>query len=155
MTTARPTLRGCAQPPASRRHAGLLALLTGLFALRVAGQAVQRWIPQAFLPAFEAFQGSRLPYWSLLSAQIVILAVMVRVCWRAANGTLIVNPRLGRILLWAGAVYMAGSLLRLLVGLAMPAAPAWFTAWIPAVFHVVLAGFVLTVARYHPRRPAS
>jgi hypothetical protein len=44
---------------------------------------------------------------------------------------------------------MGGSLARLAVGLVFDQAPAWFTAWIPGAFHVVLAAFVLTLASYH------
>jgi len=40
---------------------------------------------------------------------------------------------------------------RIVVGLSVPAAPAWFSTWIPAVFHVVLAAYVLTLAHYHRR----
>ena len=60
------------------------------------------------------------------------------------------RPRGGPVLLWFGIVYMAGSVVRIIVGLAVPAAPAWFSAWIPALFHVVLAGYVLALARFHP-----
>jgi len=103
--------------------AGVLWSLSFLFALRLLGQAVQRWAPQDFLPVFGAFQGSELPYWLLLSAQLA----------------------------WAGVIYMAGSLARIAVGLAVPAAPDWFRTWIPAVFHVVLAAYVLTLALCHRR----
>ena len=41
------------------------------------------------------------------------------------------------------------------VGLAVPDAHAWFKAWIPAFFHVVLAAFVLVVSFYHPRAPTA
>jgi hypothetical protein len=44
---------------------------------------------------------------------------------------------------------MAGAMTRLAIGLALPNAPAWFTAWISGAFHVVLATFVLALARYH------
>lgn len=56
------------------------------------------------------------------------------------------RPKGGRVLLWIGGLYMAGSLLRIAVGLVVPGAPAWFSTWIPALFHVVLAGYVLTLA---------
>ena len=137
-------------------HAALLAALTALFLLRVAGQAIQRWLPQPWLPPFGAFQGSGLPYAVLLSAQLAILAVMLHVCWRVRSGALLPNARVGRILAWCGGLYMAGSCLRIAVGLALPGAPAWFTAWIPAAFHPVLAGFVLVTADYHlrERKPA-
>lgn len=126
-----------------------------LFALRVAGQALQRWTPLAFLPPFEAFQGSSLPYWLLLPSQLVILAVMVGISWRVATRSLAANPRIGKILAWLGGIYMAGSLARLFIGVATPGAPHWFTAWISGVFHLVLAGFVLTLAAFHLRRDAA
>ena len=62
------------------------------------------------------------------------------------------RPRKGApLLLWIGGLYLAGSLLRIAVGLAVPAAHPWFSTWIPAAFHVVLAGYVLALARVHLR----
>jgi len=136
---------------AAARCAALLWALSFLFALRVLGQALQRWAPQSFLPSFGEFQGSALPYWFLLSAQILILAAMTLISWRVQAGTLAPSPRAASALAWAGGIYMAASLARLAVGLAVPAAPDWFRTWIPAVYHVVLAGFVLTLAVYHRR----
>jgi chromate transport protein ChrA len=129
------------------RH--LLCLLSFLFSLRVLGQAVQRWVPLSFLPPFDAFQGSNLPYWLLLSVQLLILGVMIRATWSAYRGTLKSNSRWGRVLAWLGAIYMTGSVIRIAVGLFFPSASSWFTAWIPATFHLVLAGFVLTLAGIH------
>lgn len=126
--------------------------LTVLFAARVAGQAVQGWIPLSFLPPFDAFQGSNLPYWLLLLAQLAILAVMACVSWRVHRGRLAPSRRWGLALAWAGALYMAVALGRISVGLLLPEAPAWFRTWIPAFFHVVLAGFVLAVCVYHLRK---
>ena len=39
-------------------YAALLWLLTMAFAMRVLGQALQRWAPQPLLPPFDAFQGA-------------------------------------------------------------------------------------------------
>ena len=136
-----------------KRYVLALGVLTALFALRVTGQAVQFVAPQAYLPRFDSFQGSRLAYPVLLLSQVVILAIMLRICLRTASRTSVPNPRLGRVLAWLGGLYMLGSAARIAIGLAMPSAPAWFSTWIPAVFHVVLAGFVLTVASYHLRPP--
>lgn len=141
--------------PAMARHSALLLWsLTALFLLRVLGQMIQYWHPQTWLPAFGAFQGSGLPYWLLLSVQLLILAAMIRYAWRVQTGRLRATHRTGVTLLWLGGIYMAGSLMRLAVGLAIPSAPAWFSTWIPAWFHVVLAGYVLTLASCH-RPPAS
>jgi hypothetical protein len=128
-----------------------LSLSTALFAVRVAGQAVQRWFPQRYLPPFGAFQGSRLPYPVLLLAQLVILSVMTRACWRVGQGTLPQNARKARVLGWAGAVYMTGSLVRIAIGILAPSVSTWFRAWIPGIFHVVLAAFVLCLARAYGR----
>lgn len=127
----------------------LLWLCTLLFAARVAGQALQSVLPQPWLPPFEAFQGSNLPYWALFPAQLVILGVMVRASIGVGSGKLCANPRLGKALAWAGGVYLAGSLLRIGVGLTFSGAPDWFRAWIPASFHVVLASFVLVLSAWH------
>jgi len=125
----------------------LLWFLTFLFSLRVAGQAIQRWAAQPFLPPFDAFQGSNLPYPALLASQVLILGGMIFCNLRSPKG--------GRVLLWIGSLYMAGSLLRIAVGLAVPGAPAWFSTWIPALFHVVLAGYVLTLATPRGRSRAG
>jgi hypothetical protein len=130
----------------------LLWALTLLFAARVAGQALQEWRPQSFLPPADAFQGSNLPYGLLLAVQLAILGAMAYVSARA--GGMAPRPRLGKWLAAAGALYMAVALGRVALGLLAPDAPAWFRAWIPAAFHVVLAGFVLVVSVYHLRKPS-
>lgn len=127
----------------------VLGLLTFAFLLRVLAQALQYWVPQPWLPAFDRFQGSGSPYWLLLSSQVLILAIMVRTTLRVRSGVQPPRRRAFRFLAWGGSIYMAGSLARLGVGLTFAAPAPWFTAWISAVFHVVLAGFVLTLAAYH------
>ena len=132
-----------------------MGLLTLLFSLRVAAQALQFWKPQSFLPAFGDFQGSSLGYSTLLTIQLVILALMLSTCLRVAGASSVPRAGLGRGLAWFGGIYMAGSVTRIAVGLGVPSAPAWFSAWIPAFFHLVLAAFVLTAAHYHLRDALS
>ncbi len=132
-------------------YAALLWLLAGLFGLRVLGQAVQYWAPQPALPPFEAFQGSGLPYPLLLTAQLVILAWMGRLAWRISGRQMRPRQHTGRILAWLGWLYFAGMLARLAIGRAFDTGSPWFEAWIPAIFHLVLAAFVLTMAAYHQR----
>jgi ornithine lipid hydroxylase len=131
------------------RYSVCLYLLTALFALRVAAQAIQQWVPLIFLPEFGRFQGSNLPYGVLLTTQLLILAAMTWAAQRVGSGRMQPHAGAGRLLLWLGGIYFAGSMLRILVGLTMVDAPAWFTHWIPAAFHLVLAGFVLTMAAFH------
>jgi hypothetical protein len=130
-------------------YAALLWLLTMLFAMRVLGQALQRWVPQPLLPPFDAFQGSNLPYWLLLLAQLAILVVMIVFARCVQTHSLVPSGRAGTVLMWAGWIYMSVSIGRIAVGLSVPTAPAWFSTWIPAIFHVLLAAYVLTLAYYH------
>jgi hypothetical protein len=118
-------------------------VLSALFAVRVLGQAVQRWLPQPFLPPAEAFQGSSLPYALLLIAQLVILFVMLHVTLRMRSRTLVPNRRLGIGLAWAGAIYAAVCAGRIAIGLGVPDADPWFSTWIPAFFHLILASFFI------------
>jgi hypothetical protein len=108
-------------------------------------------MPQPFLPPAEAFQGSNLPYAVLLSSQLAILTAMFYLTFRMQTGAMVPSRRIGLGLAWAGGIYMALSIGRIAVGLALPEADPWFSAWIPAFFHSVLAGFVLTVSLYHLR----
>ena len=136
-------------------YGAALAALSLLFALRVAGQALQRWAPQTFLPDFRSFQGSSLPYPVLLSTQLVILALMSRATYLVRAGRYRRTARATRVLWWVGAVYMVASLSRMALGLGYAHASSWFTAWIPAFFHVVLAGFLLTLAAAPARTTAD
>jgi hypothetical protein len=138
-----------------RAVGALLWFLTLLFAVRVIGQALQGWWPQSFLPRFDAFQGSGLPYPVLVTAQLIIFALMVRAALRVGAGTF--DPSRGwlKFLTWFGVIYMAGCILRIVIGLTVSTAPRWFSTWIPAFFHLVLAAFVSTLALYARRRASG
>src|SRR5881397_3408669 len=101
-----------------KNYAAGLWVLSLLFAGRVVGQAVQNWWPQPFLPPFASFQGSSLPYWILLAAQIVILLLMLHLALRVQRGTLARHAGAGRVLAYTGALYLALSLARLAIGVA-------------------------------------
>lgn len=143
----------CEAEPGDRRYTYVLRCLTLLFALRVAAQAVQRWSPVDGLAPFSEFQGSALPYSLLLAIQLLLLALMIAAIVDVEGGPHRRKPRAARVLRWIGCVYMAGSVGRIAVGLTFPDPPVWFTAWIPAIFHVILALFVLTLAAYHATQP--
>ena len=133
-------------PTSQTPHTGLLAVLTVLFAGRVAGQAVQRFAPQPFLPDFHAFQGSTIAYGPLLAAQALILALMAWTTVRMHQGRLRPGHAATRAIGLGGRLYLALAIGRIAVGLLLAQAPPWFTTWIPAVFHVVLALFVVVLA---------
>jgi sterol desaturase/sphingolipid hydroxylase (fatty acid hydroxylase superfamily) len=125
----------------------LLCLL--LFSARVVGQLVQHISPVAFLPPFEAWQGSGMPYSALLTMQLVIVAAASFIITRLAHGRITPNPRTAAWLYWLGIPYFIAMLVRLLLGLGPLHEAAWFAASIPAFFHIVLASMVLTLAHYH------
>lgn len=129
-------------------HAALLWSLSALFALRVAAQLVQFVSSVPMLPAFDAWQGSGLDYPVLLASQLAILVIMIRgAIWvaRRAPGF----PRVGVWLLALGSVYFAAMAARLVLGLTVLEHVPWFAKPLPAAFHLVLAGYVLTLAHYH------
>jgi hypothetical protein len=84
-----------------------------------------------------------------LLSQRAILWLMTYFTWRVQRRSLVPSRRAGLTLAWLGGMYMAVALGRFAIGWLIAKAPAWFTAWIPAAFHVVLAAYVLTFAAYH------
>jgi hypothetical protein len=134
---------------ASRRLASWLWLLTGLFALRVVAQPLARLGGFEWLPPFQAWHSATLPYGLLLTAQAVILFGMVHTTLRFARGDVRANRRLGIMLMAFGSLYFVSMLGRLILGLTVFAHNHWFASWLPALFHLVLAAYVLAIARYH------
>jgi hypothetical protein len=68
------------------------------------------------------------------------------------TGGMSARPVLAAWLEIAGTIYFGAMFLRLVIGLSVPLAPAWFSATIPAFFHLVLAAYILVLAGY--LRPA-
>ena len=146
MTAFRTPVPPAPREGASTRAALVMCLLTALFAARVLAQLVQRERPVPWLPAFDAFQGSNLTYPVLLAAQMLILAAMIGIIARLAREPWQVPPLVQRLLAVFGWIYFGVMAARLAIGVLAPHSGAWFTAWIPAVFHLVLAAFVLAWA---------
>ena len=131
-----------------RAYAWALGALTGLFALRVAGQALYRWLPADTMPAGLSHHGA-LPDGLLLAIQVFILMLMASITYEVGAGLRRRNARAARVLGLVGAIYLAGSLARVVAGVVDPDPSPWLTAPVPALFHVVLAAFVVTLAAYH------
>jgi hypothetical protein len=135
----------------SRRHAVsaatrvLLWGLTALFVLRIAAQPLAGLLP--VLPSFAHWQGSDLPYPLLLALQLALLALMLAVNFYAGRTGLPHRPRLARALAILGVLYFAAMFARLFVGLLWADAPVWFQRPLPAFFHLVLASWLLLIAR--------
>ena len=138
----------------NRRYAIALGGLLLLFAFRIVAQLAQ-WIhPVDFLPPFDDWQSGVLPYPVLLTGQILVLAVLLRVVVGHVTGRCIARRWLGIALLAGGGVYFAVMCFRLLASVTFAAADSWLGATIPAFFHVVLACFAL-IHGYFNLRHAS
>ena len=134
-----------------RRYVWAVAGLSLAFVARVVSQAVQRWAPVSFLPPFDDFQGSGLPYPVLLAAQVAIVALAVVVTVRMHRGKGLIGSRLVVPVTAAGAVYFAVMAVRLVLGLTVLSDSGWFSTWIPTVFHLVLASKLMLIGAYQRR----
>lgn len=134
---------------ARRPYVLSLWVLTLLFGLRILAQPLSRIVP--VLPRFDAWHGGVLPYPALLLSQLAIAATMVIVNLRLAHGMLVPRPRLGRWLARLGTLYFVGMLLRLTLGQTVYAGSSWFDRPLPTLFHLVLATWLLLLARHHVR----
>lgn len=130
-----------------RRYAFALWGLTLLFGLRILAQPLSLLVPA--MPGFDAWHGGVLPYPFLLFSQLAIAATMAIVNLRLARGALIPLPRLGRLLALLGTLYFAAMLLRLVLGKTTHTGSSWLDRPLPTLFHLVLAAWILLLARYH------
>ena len=124
----------------------ILWVLLGLFILRVFGQALVAFFDVQFLPPMEAWYSGLMPYEYLLPSQLVIVAVMAKICLDFSRGRgFFFEPKrfFATAWLWFGWVYLAAMVARALFLWDRP---------IPIVFHWVLAAFVITVGLSHRRR---
>ena len=121
-------------------------ILLALFVLRVLGQALVAFFDVGFLPPLEAWYSGLMPYEYLLPSQILIIAVMAKICldFTRRRGFFFEPKRfLAQEWLWFGYVYLAAMIARAVFLWDHP---------IPIVFHWVLAAFVIAVGHSHRRR---
>lgn len=138
----------------SRHYAPWLWLLLALFCLRVAAQPLALVGAASFLPSFDSWHSAVLPYAWLLTAQVLIIIVFAWTAWRFMRGDVTPRPGLGRILVGLGSVYFGVMLIRLALGLTVLSSHPWFGKTLPALFHLVLASFLLVVGVFHIRASA-
>ncbi len=138
-----------------RRYLPWMLLLAGLFGLRVAAQLAQAAYEVPFLPPFDDWQGSAIPYPALVATQAGILVAMAVVIARVRTDAIAPRPWKRQACLAVGGAYFAVMAFRLVAGLTFLSDSAWFAQTLPAFFHIVLATFVLTLGRYLSRRASS
>lgn len=133
----------------SRNYARVLILLLGLFVFRVVAQLLMLNFDLPLLPSFDAWHSGLLPYPTLLTTQVAIIALCTSLCVRMYRTAITPRPKVGKTLLIVGSVYFVSMLLRLILGFTVLANHAWFAHPLPTFFHFVLAGFVLVLGHFH------
>ncbi len=146
---------GARHPAADRGHAAVLALLLALFVFRVSAQLVQMLWPTPLLPPFEMWQSGTVSYAVLVASQLLIITAVATVIVGLWRRRLRPRRKVGMALLTLGAVYMLGAAFRLVAGLSFLSHLAFFRATLPSIFHMVLAGIVLTLGHFHFRGSAQ
>jgi hypothetical protein len=126
----------------------LFALLLAAFVVRVGAQLIQALAPTPELPAFERWQSGALPYPLLLASQAIIIAAGVWATWAMWSGRPEPEPRLGRVMVWIGWVYLVGAAFRFFAGLTFLSHIAFFDVQLPGFFHIVLASMILIFAAH-------
>ncbi|MFN8526344.1 MAG: hypothetical protein U0821_24865 [Chloroflexota bacterium] len=133
-----------------------LWLLLGLFVLRVVGQViVVVWEP-AWLPPNHEWMSGLMPYPLLLPSQLLLIALLAAIARDATRQSGWFNgpaPRTGRALRWFGYLYAGSMVARYILTMALLPERRWLGGTIPIWFHLVLAAFVYTYARWLERRP--
>lgn len=120
--------------------------MAALFVLRVAGQALVAFFDVRFLPPMEAWYSGLMPYEYLLPSQILIIAVMAKICWDFSRESgFFYGPRrlFAHEWLWFGYIYLGAMIARAIFLWDHP---------VPILFHWVLAAFVIAVGHSHRRR---
>lgn len=142
---------------AVRKHSFLLIFLTALFCFRVGAQLLQRYSEVSFLPPFDDWESGVLPYWLLLTSQLIIIFLCVRITYQINAGTALPDPKMGKICLIFGIIYSGIMVFRLIAGATFAADHPWLAAKLPTLFHLVLASILLVVGHYNLKfgqRPA-
>ena len=119
---------------------------------RVVGQLVVARRAPAWLPPMAAWQSGLVPYWFLLSAQAVVLVLMFSIASDFARGAgfwVQPLPRLGRVVLVWSYLYGGAMVVRYIIRMSRKPDQRWLGGTIPIIFHMVLAIFQWTFARYH------
>jgi hypothetical protein len=128
----------------------VLWLLTGLFALRVAGQVLVVLRTPSWLPPMQDW--NLVPYRFLLPVQLVMLGVMTWIDISISGSFRPPAARtewLGWTLVAFSAVYAAAMAMRYVVRMRRRPEARWFGGTIPIVFHLVLATYLYALGSFH------
>jgi hypothetical protein len=138
------------------RRGRLLAVLTLLFLGRVLGQALVAFFPVRWLPAMHEWDSGLMPYPVLLTIQLLMLVIMIKISgdiWRGAGFFVRPQPSWSRYLVAFSAIYAGAMVLRYLLTMIFMPDMRWLGGTIPIFFHFVLAAFLFTWGRFQSQGP--
>lgn len=133
----------------SRKYGYWLIFLLCLFCFRVGAQLLQHFFSVTFLPAFEDWHSGALPYWVLVTFQILIIIFCLKITYQFITGTVQPSHKTGKFCLLFGVIYFFIMLFRLVAGLTFAPDHTWLGARLPTLFHLVLASFVLVMGHFN------
>ena len=117
--------------------------------VRVIAQPLSLIIESPLLPRFDSWHGGVLPYPALLLAQLLIIAWFARTAWRFSRGEAVPRRGRGRFFVTFGTLYFVTMLARLILGLTALRDSRWFTSYLPTLFHLVLASWLLVYGHFN------
>jgi sterol desaturase/sphingolipid hydroxylase (fatty acid hydroxylase superfamily) len=124
----------------------VLAVLTFLFAMRVAGQLIQAISEIPVVPAFDRWQSGTVSYGQLLLSQFVLIALMLIAIHAVVNQRKF--HKAGVILSVLGVVYLLVMTVRAVLGFFELSDNPWFDQPLPTAFHFVIAAFISVLGWY-------
>jgi len=134
----------------SQRQLGWwLLLLLALFAFRVISQLLVMQASISYLPEFETWHSSTVPYPALVACQLLILIGGALCIWRMFNTQVVGKPKLGVVLYVTGWIYWSAMFIRMILGLTLLREVFWFAQTLPALFHLILANFLMLLGQFH------
>lgn len=133
-------------------YAPVMWVLTVLLFGRVIGQLIVFFYGPRWLPPMDQWQSGLVPYWFLVSAQVVVLWLMVTISYDYTRGVGFwwePHPTLGVVVLWWSYLYFSAMIVRYIVRMSRRADQRWLGGTIPIVFHSFVAIFQWFFAAHH------
>ncbi len=125
-----------------------LVILLLAFVFRVFAQLIQWQIGIEFLPKFDDWQGSSMPYPILLIIQTCAIGCFAWITFRVKMDRFSPSVRKYRICLVVGWIYFLSMTFRLIAGQTFAGGLSWFSKPLPAFFHIVIASFIILFGYY-------
>lgn len=130
----------------AKRYLPWLWLLTTLFLLRIAGQALHNLLGIELFNSEQLWMGSGILYPILLMSQLMTLSLMFFINGLIHNDKFRLSAEQSNAVRWISLVYTSVMIVRFLLGYTFLEGHSWFDKPIPTLMHLMLALYLLTLA---------